>query len=166
MQTTLTTVSRRLQRLLDLFLAILLGTIILDVLLGVFSRYLFGSQVEWTEELARCLLVWVGLTGAAAGFARHAHLGLDVVVSHFAPPAQHRARLVSCFACLAFTILVLEVGGVGLTIQAFHVYRVLPALQICDGFVFLSLPVAGVFMLVFQIEELLNLLSSRYQGEP
>ena len=159
MRSLLTQTSRRMLKVLDVFLAVLLGMMILDVLLGVTSRYVFGSQVEWTEELACYLLVWIGLTGAAAAFARKSHLVLDVLVTHFSESARRKAMLISCVTCLAFTILVFLIGGIGLTIHAFQVNRILPALRISDGFVFLALPVSGVFMLVFQLEELLSLLS-------
>ncbi|HMS67214.1 MAG TPA: TRAP transporter small permease subunit, partial [Saprospiraceae bacterium] len=31
----------------------------LDVLYGVVTRYVFGAQASWTEELARFLLIWI-----------------------------------------------------------------------------------------------------------
>lgn len=163
---TLSRTSRPMRRLLDVFLAGLLGVMILDVLLGVGSRYLYGAQVEWTEELACYLLIWVGLVGAAAAFAKKTHLGLDVLVSHFAEPARRKARLISCGVCLFFTLLVFVIGGLALTIQAFQINRISPALRLPDGFLYLALPVSGVFMLVFQLEELLDTLLGGPETEP
>lgn len=148
--------SARMQTLLDGILAFLFAVLVLDVLLGIVSRYGFGSQVEWTEELACYLLIWLGLTGAAAAFAKKSHLGLDVVVSCFPAVARRKTEIVSCLVCLAFTAIVFLYGGGHLVIRAFAIYRVSPALQLPDGFVFLALPVAGVFMTIFQLELLWN----------
>ena len=51
-------------RLLNLILIAAVAVLVLDVLLGVASRYLWGAQVKWTEELATILLIWVSFLGA------------------------------------------------------------------------------------------------------
>ena len=61
-------------KFLDGALAVMVGMLVLDVLLGVASRYLWGAQVKWTEELATLLLVYVSIFGIAAAFDRCAHL--------------------------------------------------------------------------------------------
>jgi TRAP-type C4-dicarboxylate transport system permease small subunit len=119
---------------------------------------MFGAQVEWTEELARYLLVWVGIVGAAAAFARKKHLGLDILVLFFPESSRRKTAIIADIVCLFFTFTVFLYGGTLLTIQAFEIYHILPALRIPYGFVFLALPVAGVFMAVFQFESLLRAL--------
>lgn len=143
-------------KLLESVLAVLFAALIVDVLLGVVTRYCLGSQVEWTEELACYLLIWMGLVGAAAAFAKKSHLGLDVLVSFFPDSSRRRTEIVSCLVCLAFTLIVFLYGGSLLTLHAFRINRISPSLQLPDGFIFLSLPVSGVFMLVFQLELLLK----------
>jgi len=144
--------------LLECFLAFLLAVLVCDVLLGVVSRYGFGAQVKWTEELARYLLVWIGIVGAAAAFARKKHLGLDILVMFFPESSRRKTAVIAHSVCLFFTLVVFLYGGTILTIQAFEINHILPALQMPYGFVFLALPVAGVFMLVFQTESLLRAL--------
>jgi len=153
-----TQISRQMQWYLDGFIAFLLAVLVCNVLLGVVSRYVFGAQVEWTEELACYLLIWIGITGAAAAFAKKKHLGLDALVTVFPESSRRKAAIISDTVCLVFTSIVFLYGGVVLTMQAFHIGRISPALQLPDGFVFLALPVAGVFMAVFQIESLLQSL--------
>ena len=156
MQQTITRVSRQMQWCLDGIIAFLLAVLVCDVLLGVVSRYVFGAQVEWTEEFACYLLIWIGITGAAAAFAKKKHLGLDALVTIFPESARRKAAIISDTVCLLFTFIVFLYGGIMLTIQAFHIGRISPALQLPDGFIFLALPVAGAFMAVFQIESLLQ----------
>jgi len=143
---------------LEGFLAFLLAILVCDVLLGVVSRYVFGAQIKWTEELARYLLVWIGIVGAAAAFARKKHLGLDVLVMFFPESSRRKTTIIADIVCLLFTFAVFLYGGTILTFQAFEINHILPALQIPYGFVFLVLPVAGFFMTMFQIESLLSAL--------
>jgi len=158
MQRTIMGISRKMQWGLGGFIAFLLALLVCDVLLGVVSRYVFGAQVEWTEELACYLLIWIGITGAAAAFAKKKHLGLDALVTIFPEPSRRKAAIISDTVCLLFTSIVFLYGGIVLTMQAFQIGRISPALQLPDGFVFLALPVAGVFMAVFQVESLLQSL--------
>ena len=48
-----------LLKILNVCLASAVALLTLDVLLGVGSRYLWGAQIKWTEELATVLLIWV-----------------------------------------------------------------------------------------------------------
>ena len=48
-------------RILSFLLETSMAVLVLDVLLGVVSRYVVGRQVSWTEELACLLLVWPDL---------------------------------------------------------------------------------------------------------
>ncbi len=72
-------------RLLNGILVGAVALLVLDVLLGVASRYLWGAQVKWTEELATILLIWVSFLGAAAAFEARAHLGIDFLTERFPP---------------------------------------------------------------------------------
>ena len=57
----------KIDKILYVFLAIIMAILVLDVLWQVASRYLFNSPSSFTDELAGFLLIWVGLLGAAYG---------------------------------------------------------------------------------------------------
>lgn len=64
---------------LEQWLAIgILITILVTMGLQVFARYVFGSPISWSEEVARLGLIW--LTFIAAGFvaARGQHIAVDL----------------------------------------------------------------------------------------
>ena len=56
-------IKRTLMSIRWLLVAVFL-ILVIDVLWGVASRYLLGSQASWSEELARLLMVWLALLGA------------------------------------------------------------------------------------------------------
>jgi len=64
---------------LEQWLAIgILVTILVTMGMQVFARYVFGSPISWSEEVARLGLIW--LTFIAAGFvaARGQHIAVDL----------------------------------------------------------------------------------------
>ena len=87
------------------------SVLVIDVLWGVFTRQVLDNQPAWTEELARLLLVWLSILGGVLAYADDAHLGVDVLVSHFAPDTHKLARLVSHICVFLFSICVLVIGG-------------------------------------------------------
>ena len=143
-----------LLKILNVCLASAVALLTLDVLLGVGSRYLWGAQIKWTEELATVLLIWVSFLGTAAAFESKAHLGIDLLMEKFDPEIRRKTALGVHFLTLFFVILVFEIGGIGLVLQAIRHWNVLPALQVSDMIEFLPLPVSGVFILVFELRAL------------
>ena len=67
-------------KVLSFLLEASMALLVLDVLLGVVSRYVVGKQVSWTEELACLLLVWSSFFGIALAFNSRSHLGIDLIV--------------------------------------------------------------------------------------
>jgi TRAP-type mannitol/chloroaromatic compound transport system permease small subunit len=63
----------------------------MTVLWGVFTRFCLGKQAEYTDELARVLLVLVSMVGAALAFGEKAHLGVDYFVSKLHPKPGKRS---------------------------------------------------------------------------
>ena len=61
-----------------------------SVFYGVICRYVFRSAPFWTEEVARFMMVWVALIGAAVAFRRREHVGLDFVVNLIFPRKSRR----------------------------------------------------------------------------
>ena len=145
----------RLISILGYVLMVVVALLVFDVLWGVFSRYVMGAQSSWTEELARFLLVWVVMLGGASAFAGREHLGLDYFVDKMDPVTQRKMRYFVDVATLFFTLSILLWGGMRLTIDTFALGQMLMALGIPKGYVYLAIPVSGIFFLVFAIEDML-----------
>jgi len=50
-----------LDTLLERSVILLMGAIVLTIVWQVISRYIFNSPSEFTDELSRYLLIWVGI---------------------------------------------------------------------------------------------------------
>ena len=67
----------KVNRLIEIVLIIIFALLVLDVLLQVFSRYVFRTSFAFTEELARFSLIWMSILGAAYLNAKREHLAMD-----------------------------------------------------------------------------------------
>ena len=68
-----------LDTILKNVLVLLMVALVTAVSWQVISRYGFSTPSSWTEEVARFLLIWIGVLGAAWAFRTGVHLGLDVL---------------------------------------------------------------------------------------
>lgn len=147
---------KQLDRVLAVFLMILMSAIVLDVTWQVLSRFIVGVPSSVTEEVARFLLVWIGLLGAAYAFRTHAHLGLDILTAKL--PMQKRvvAEIVAQLMSFGFAASVMIYGGMNLVKLQLMLGQTSAALQIKMGYVYIVLPLAGVLICIYAIDNMFN----------
>ena len=139
-------------KILSFLLEVSMGLLVLDVLLGVVSRYVVGRQVSWTEELACLLLVWSSFFGIALAFNSRAHLGIDLIVNMMDDAPKKTAATIAHLVTLTFTVVAFLYGGCFLLHKAMFVTpNVMPALHVRDAVMYLPIPVCGLFILYFEI---------------
>jgi len=113
--------------------------LVLDVLLGVLTRYVLGNQLSWTEELATFLLVWLTFLGAAMAYRDKASLSTTLLV-------------------LALGVALFLIGGISLFMERWESGQQMPTLGIRRAWLYLAVPVCGG--LLSELKEL------RQKGEP
>lgn len=149
-------VRRGLTVFLQWVVIIFMLVLVLDVIWGVFSRYALGQQAKWSEELARLLLVWVSVFGAAVAFGIKAHLGLDYFAGKLHPDAGKLNRIIVAVVSLAFAVLVFLIGGGSLMMKTYESGQTMVALPIAKWWNYAALPVSGIFMIIFLLEQLVE----------
>ena len=82
----------------DALAAALLFADLLVVSASVLSRYLLNDPIEWSDDVARELMVASSFFGAAGAIARGESVGVSFFVDRMAPWAQRAAAAASCFA--------------------------------------------------------------------
>jgi TRAP-type C4-dicarboxylate transport system permease small subunit len=153
---------------LELAVILVTGFLVIDVVWGVFTRYVLGHQSPWTEELARMLLIWVSLLGASIGFIRRSHLGVDYFVGKLNQRWQTVGQLVVYLLVALFASLVLVYGGYRLVSSVLSNGQPSAALKIEWGYVYLAVPISGVFIFIFSIEMITEIINTslRKQTKP
>jgi TRAP-type C4-dicarboxylate transport system permease small subunit len=148
------TILKKLDSFLALFLMILMATIVIDVTWQVLSRFIVGKPSSVTEEIARFLLVWIGLLGAAYAYRMHSHLGLDIVTEKLSPEKKHSAEIFSQVMSFIFAAWVMVYGGVNLVKLQFDLGQTSAALEINMGYVYSVIPIAGLLICIYAIDNM------------
>ncbi len=161
-----TTLLQKLTWLLELAVILAVGALVLDVLWGVCTRFVLGAPSRWTEEVATFLLIWVTLLGAAVAFGRREHLGVDYVVNKLDPAAKKLVALAVQIVVIAFATAAMIYGGYVLVTETLHSGQVTPALGVKMGYIYLAVPISGVFIVLFCLEQIAELLADRTDKNP
>ena len=134
---------------LEWLLVALMSLMVVNVLWQVATRFLLNDPSSFTEEIARYLLIWVGLLGSAYAVGKRVHLAIDLL------PSKLRGRRKSVLdlsieACIfVFAALVLVGGGSGLVRLTLDLGQTSAALRVPLGFVYLALPLSGLLMMFY-----------------
>jgi TRAP-type C4-dicarboxylate transport system permease small subunit len=160
-----------LLRALEIVLIIAMAALVLDVLWGVFSRMFtrwgwLEGQSSWTEELARYLMIWVGLLGACLAFEKHAHLGVDYFVGKLHPAAGKLLKLAALAIVLFFAAFVLMWGGWQLVSQTSALGQMTPTLGIPKAWVYVAVPLSGVFTALFTLAQMVDTVRAPSDATP
>ncbi|MDP4610157.1 MAG: TRAP transporter small permease [Opitutales bacterium] len=148
--------NQQASRALNGLLIVVFVLLVIDVLWGVGSRYVLGNQARWSEELARLLMVWLALLGAALATREGQHLGLDVVVRQWPAEVQRLASMfVHCLVAI-FALVIMAWGGWQLVADRFESGQMLPSLNISRAWFYLALPVSGALVALFSLENLIS----------
>lgn len=143
-----------IDKLLQLLLILLCSAIVVCVTWQVFARYVLQSPSSITEELARFLLIWIGLFGAAYAYRTGSHLGLDILTNRMKPAKKKAADIFSNLTVLFFAVYVMVLGGVSLVGLTLDPSQISASLEIKMGYIYTSVPISGGFISLFAIEKI------------
>lgn len=135
------------------FLALLMAVMTIDVLWGVFTRYAMGAQASWSEELARFLLIWIGILGAAYASGQNMHLAIDLVSPKLSSQANKRLNLFIRGLIIFFAFTVLVIGGIRLIYISQVLGQLSPALQVPMSIVYAAVPLSGLLIIYYKLTE-------------
>ena len=147
-------------KMLEKLLILLMSILVIDVLWQVTSRYILSSPSSFTDELAGFLLIWVSLFGAAYVTGRKEHLAIDLLLQKSSPKNKIRLELFIHIVIFLFSFFVLVVGGIWLVYSRFILSVKSAALQLPLGYVYIVLPVSGLIILFYSIDNSMKLLKS------
>lgn len=140
-----------LDRVLGTFLSVLMAALVVDVIWQVFTRFILGQPSSFTDELARFLLIWVGLLGAAFAVGQRLHLAIDLVSDGLSPRRRQVLGVVIESVVLAFAVGVMLVGGWQLVSLTLLLGQTSAALGVPLGYVYSVLPLSGAIMAFYAI---------------
>ncbi len=138
-------------KVLEWTLIVLMAANVLNVLWQVFTRFILKNPSSFTEELARYLLIWVGLLGAGYVAGRKMHLAIDVVVKRLTGRARLVVEYLIEVSIFVFAFLVMVFGGIRLVIITLTLNQISAVLRIKLGYVYLVLPLSGLLIMFYSL---------------
>lgn len=141
-------------------LNLLLVFLVLDVSWQVTTRFVMTEPSSYTEEIARFLLVWIGLLGAAHAYRHKMHLGIDYFIKKINSDYSCYVTIFVYLLCAFFSISVFIIGGSNLTLLTLELNQISPALGIKMGYVYTVLPLTGSLIVLYSGELIFTALVS------
>jgi TRAP-type C4-dicarboxylate transport system permease small subunit len=127
-------------------ICVLMGAMVINVLWQVFTRFVLRDPSSFTEEAARYMMIWLGLLGSAYAAGRKAHLALDLITARLQGGRKRASEIIIQVIILLFTLTVMVGGGIRLVWIQLSLGQQSAALQLKTGYVYLAVPLAGVFI--------------------
>ncbi len=151
---------KKIDNFLEKGLSILLLIMVINVLWQVISRYIFNKPSIFTDELARYLLIWIGLIGAAYGSGKKAHVSIDLLKQNLSKQYKKTHNIFVNIIVFLFAFLALIIGGTRLVIISFQLEQTSSAMHIPIAYVYLALPISGLLICFYAISDIINNLKS------
>ena len=132
-----------LEKLLGGVCFLIFAALTLVVLWQVVSRYALASPSSASEELARILLMWLGLLGASYAHLKDQHIAIELFPQSL---TKMRKRTV-VLLCQIFAVVLLF-GGLNLCRITFELEQTTPVLGWPVGLIYSVLPLSGLLLSV------------------
>jgi TRAP-type C4-dicarboxylate transport system permease small subunit len=140
-----------IEKIIEWVLISLLGIMVINVLWQVFSRFFTSNPSSFTDELARYLMIWLGILGAAYVAGKNEHVAIDFFVKKF---SASKRKLMASFASISissFAFFGLLIGGSRLVYITAQLEQFSPSLQIPLAVVYAVIPISGVLIIFFKL---------------
>ncbi len=146
----------KIDKILGNLLIVIMGVMVLNVLWQVFSRYFLGAPSSFTDELARYLMIWVGVLGAAYVSGKNKHVAIDVLPAKFSKKVQKRLKVTVQVLIILFCLFALVIGGARLVFITYVLKQYSPALQVPLAAVYIVLPISGILIIYYKTSDILK----------
>jgi len=149
----------KIDKVLGKTLVLIMSVMVVNVLWQVFTRYVTGDPSSFTDELARYLMIWIGVLGAAYVSGKNMHVAIDIVATRSKAKTRKRLKTIVTLLVILFVLFAFVIGGSRLVYISYILGQQSPALQIPLAVVYIILPISGLLIMYYKISDLLNLKS-------
>lgn len=148
----LTFFAKYINSMVRLFIAILMLALILAIALQIVSRF-FGVSMNWTEEVARFILVWVTFLGATVAYHDGRHIAVDFLSGMVSAKLVFFFKVVKILVCLVFLGVAGYFSHIYMGLQSFQKS---PSMGISMNNVYLVIPVSFSLIFIYMVRDLFD----------
>lgn len=109
-----------------------------------------GITAPWTEELARYMAVWLTFLGSAYTFRKKAMVSVEMLIDRLKGRNKQVLQMIILIISIGFSGL-MAIIGTRLSMKV--AIQNTPVLNLPMYYVYSALPIAGVLMLLFSVEQ-------------
>lgn len=150
-------IRKKIDKILSNALVIIMSVMVVNVLWQVFTRFIVGTPSSFTDELARYLMIWLGILGAAYVSGRNMHVAIDVLPLRSSSKTQRKLKLIVYTLIIVFAFFAMVIGGLRLVFITYTLDQFSPALQLPLAVVYFAIPLSGALIIYYKISDILNI---------
>ena len=143
----------KVNKIIERFLVLILVGMVLNVIWQVFTRYFTSSPIAFTNELARYLMIWLGVLGAAYISGKQEHVAIDFFVKKLNNSLRRFIDRFVLLSILSFAFFVMIIGGINLVYITLKLEQYSPSLQIPLALVYSIIPISGLLIIFYKVTQ-------------
>lgn len=147
---------KKIDHILGTVLVTIMGLMVINVLWQVFTRFIVGTPSSFTDELARYLMIWVGVLGASYVSGKSMHVAIDLLPSKLNKENQVKLKNIVNVIIIVFCFFALVIGGLRLVYITFTLGQNSPALQIPLALVYIVIPISGLLIIYYKLSDIFH----------
>ncbi len=126
-------------------LILLLGSMSVIIFANVALRYLTNESIEWAEEVARHMMIWLTFLGAGPVLRYGGHIAVDNLQEALPRQAAIALRAIIWLLMLGFFGFMIWYGLLYLERAQ---YQTTAATQISFAYIYAAMPIGGVLLII------------------
>ena len=134
---------------------VLLALLVATTLLQVLSRYVLSKPLDWTEETARYLFVWVAMLGAGMAAKDRAHFFVDLLLERLPPRLE---KYVTVFTGIVASVFLIVISWAALELAVSNGVQDSPVLTIPMSVPYFAIPVGLGLMALFAVSDTVRII--------
>jgi TRAP-type C4-dicarboxylate transport system permease small subunit len=143
-------------------LLVLLGAAMsVIVLLQVIFRFVIHVPFPWSEEIARYMMIWMGMVGAFLALRHGRHIGVSIFVDRLPPSWKAMVTILVQVVTMGFLCIVVRYG---MALAIFNRTQLSPAMQIPMIIPYMAIPVGAALMILELLRGILEDLMHMREG--
>lgn len=141
-----------INKAIEILCSLLLVLMIFLVVFQVIFRYLLGTPISWSEEVAIFMLIWFGMLSVATAVYRHEHISISVISDRLSKKGQYFLATLVQLLILVFALNIMLNSTLLMSLVG---SEILPASGILRSYLYLAPLVAGALMVINAIANIL-----------
>ena len=142
----------------------LLSVMVVVISAQIIMRFILGSSIGWSEELARYCFIWLVFIGISYGVKKQRHIRIDAIYRLLKGKQRVILHIIVNLLFLSFAVILLFYGG-KISTQIYLWGQNSPALKLNMGLVYMAAPVSMLLTSWRIIQQLLQQFQTLRNGE-